>query len=397
MPPEIAQNFEALSAQAQRLMGVFTRAGYELVAPAVIQPAGLFLDVVGEELRARTYVFTDPEGEELCLRPDLTVPTCRLHLARHATGDVTARYCYSGPAFRYQPGGGDSTHPREFRQAGIESFASQDREQADAEVAGLIAEALREAGLAGARLRIGDLGLFTALVEALPMPRRWRRRLHHKFWRPDAFRAELARLTSAKALSAHGLPDALVAALDTEKPGEAVALVEAHLAQAGIELAGTRTLAEIAERLVIAATDAREAPVAAETARLIEDYVKIRTPAGEAVAAVRKLATGALAPGKIASLDAALAAYDRRLTLLAQAGVDLDGATFSAEFGRNLEYYTGFVFEFLAPQLDAKSAVAGGGRYDSLLADVGAPRAIPAVGSCIHTERLLSALDGSAR
>ena len=88
MPAEAAQKVEALAAQAQRLMGTFARAGYEHIAPAMIQPAGLFLDVIGEALRARTYVFTDPDGEELCLRPDLTVPTCRLHLARHPAGDL---------------------------------------------------------------------------------------------------------------------------------------------------------------------------------------------------------------------------------------------------------------------------------------------------------------------
>ena len=42
---------------------------------------------------------------------------------------------------------------------------------------------------------------------------------------------------------------------------------------------------------------------------------------------------------------------------------------FSATFGRNLEYYTGFVF-----QIEAGDAVqvAGGGRYDDLLSDMGA-------------------------
>ena len=181
---------------------MFTRAGYEPVAPAVIQPAGLFLDVVGEALRARTYVFTDPDGEELCLRPDLTVPTCRLHLARHPAGDVPARYCYNGPAFRYQPGGADSAHPREFRQAGIESFAAADREQDDAAVLRAHRRgAARRRALREFELRIGDLGLFAALLDALPMPERWRRRLRHQFWRPEAFRAELARLTSPGALA----------------------------------------------------------------------------------------------------------------------------------------------------------------------------------------------------
>ena len=197
MAAEAAQKVEALEAQAQRLMGAFTRAGYEQVAPAIIQPAGLFLDVVGEALRARTYVFTDPDGEELCLRPDLTVPTCRLHLARHPGGDVPARYCYNGPAFRYQPGGADQRAPARVppgrhRVVRRRRTASSD----DAAVLALIVEALREAGLAQFQLRIGDLGLFTALLDALPMPQRWRRRLRHQFWRPEAFRAELARLTS---------------------------------------------------------------------------------------------------------------------------------------------------------------------------------------------------------
>ena len=40
MPAEAAQNVEALAAQAQRLMATFMRAGYEQIAPAIIQPAG---------------------------------------------------------------------------------------------------------------------------------------------------------------------------------------------------------------------------------------------------------------------------------------------------------------------------------------------------------------------
>jgi ATP phosphoribosyltransferase regulatory subunit len=389
MLPETAQKFEALQAQAQRLMTVFARAGYEPVAPAVIQPAALFLDVVGESLRARTYVFTDPDGEELCLRPDLTVPTCRLHLARYPEGKVPARYCYSGSAFRYQPAGADSTHPREFRQAGIESFAAADREQDDASVVATIGEALRDAGLAQFKLRMGDLGLFNALLDALPMPARWRRRLRHQFWRPDAFRAELARLTSEEALAGEGLPAALADKLDPSDPGNAVDIVGDYLDQSGIELIGTRTLAEIAQRLLAEAADAREAPLAKQDAALIESYVAVKGPAKGAARQIEGLLRG-----RQLDLAAGLDAFRRRLELLGQSGIDLDKAEFSAEFGRNLEYYTGFVFELIAPQLGPKSAVAGGGRYDSLLAEVGARGQVAAVGSCIHTERLLAVLDG---
>lgn len=388
-PAATLADMEALDAQTQRLMAAFTRAGYERVAPAVIQPAELFLDVIGESLRARTYVFTDPDGEELCLRPDLTVPTCRLHLERHPTGDVPTRYCYSGAAFRYQPAGADRAHPREFRQAGIESFAASDREQDDAAVLALTVEALREAGLDRFKLRIGDLGLFADLIDALPMPERWRWRLKHQFWRPGAFRGELNRLTSGS--RGTGLPPDLVERLDPADPVSAEALVLEHLDKAGHELIGTRTAAEIAERLLAEAADMRETPLAAETAALIEGYVAVKAPVREAMARVAQLARG-----HGLDLSAGLDAFQRRVELINQAGVAIADAEFSAEFGRDLEYYTGFVFEVIAPPLGPRSPVAGGGRYDDLLAQVGAAGTVPAVGASIHTERLLAALQEAA-
>ncbi len=389
--PTTSADIEALDALAQRLMARFTAAGYERVAPAVIQPAGLFLDVVGEELRARTYVFTDPDGEELCLRPDLTVPTCRLHLQRHRRGDTPARYCYAGSAFRYQPGGGTSAHPREFRQAGIESFAAPDRERDDAAVCALIVDALRSSGVDEFSLRIGDLGLFAVLINALPMPERWRWRLKHQFWRPEAFRAELTRLTSGASGHAPDLPHDLIDQIDPHDIAGAEALVMQHLERVGRELIGTRSTAEIAERLSAQVADMRETPLARETAALIERYVAVRAPARDAVQRLSELARE-----HGLDLSAGLDAFRRRLDLLAKAGIDIGAIEFSAEFGRNLEYYTGFVFEVLTPELDARSPVAGGGRYDNLLADAGAQQSIPAVGACVHTERLFAVLEGAA-
>jgi ATP phosphoribosyltransferase regulatory subunit len=390
MIAESAQRFEALEAQAQRLMAIFTRAGYEHVAPSIIQPADMFLDVVGESLRARTYVFSDPDGEELCLRPDLTVPTCRLHLARHPQGAVPARYCYNGSTFRYQPGGDTNAHPREFRQAGIECFAAPDREEADAAVLALTVEAVRAAGIGALHLRFGDLGLFRALLGALALPERWRRRLQHQFWRPEAFRAELNRLTSAEALRAPALKAEVIDRLDPEAPMRALQAVEEYLEKAGVMLMGTRTLPEITERLLAAAADARASPLAADTANAIESYVAVKTPARAAVRELNRL----LRQYRI-DLVEPLRAFQRRLDDLDAAGVITDEAEFSAEFGRSLEYYTGFVFEIVVPELGPKSPLAGGGRYDSLLAEVGAPVEVPAVGASIHTERLLAVLQGT--
>jgi ATP phosphoribosyltransferase regulatory subunit len=385
-------NFEALEAQARTLLSVFIAAGHEAVAPSMIQPAGIFLDVLGESLRGRTYVFTDLNGDELCLRPDLTVPTCRLYLERNPAADREAYYSYNGPAFRFQPQGADASHPREFRQAGIESFGVADREDADARTLTLVLTALTQAGLRDWSLRIGDLALFDAVLAWADIPERWHRRLRHQFWRPDAFRAELKRLATGPARSAAAFPRALIDALDPDDPASAEALVVAHIEDGGIELIGARTAAEIAEGLLGIAADAKAAPLSNAAAALIDAYVSTKVPAPQATRHLRKL----VGQGSEA-ISHALDAFERRYMLLEESGLDMSEVPFSGEFGRNVAYYSGFVFEILVAALGPGSPVAGGGRYDGLLKAVGAPRDVPAVGAAIHTERLLAAVRGGKR
>ena len=386
MTAETAKQFEALEGQAARIMQVFTSAGFEAVSPAMIQPASVFLDVIGEALRARTYVFTDPDGDELCLRPDLTVPTCRLHLERGASAPNPARYCYNGAAFRFQPQGAGTAHPREFRQAGIESFGEEDREQAEAETLAAVLSAVQAAGLTDFRLRFGDLGMFRALLRSVDIPERWRQRLRHHFWRPDAFRQELQRLTQAPADLMKSIPGDLQQALNPEDQAASEAAVQAYFEAEGIEAIGTRSVSEITANLLAKVSDARAEPLPVTTSRVIERYIGLAAPAESAAIAIKDLARE-----EGVDVADALQAYQRRLELCRRAGVDTSQATFCAEFGRTLEYYTGFVFEVFVPGADGLSPIAGGGRYDSVLKAVGAPDDVPAVGAAIHTERLLAA------
>jgi ATP phosphoribosyltransferase regulatory subunit len=391
MAAESAHQFAALEAQAQVLMSVFAKAGHESVAPSVIQPADVFLDVIGESLRARTYVFNDPDGAELCLRPDLTVPTCRLHIARHSAAPADpatpAKYCYNGPAFRFQPQGAGDEHPREFRQAGIERFGDTAREAAEAETIAVIVKALEAAGLRDWSLHIGDLGLFRAVLKSVQLPLRWQKRLNDAFWRPEAFRAELNRLTTSPGAAAKALPTDFISSV---RPGDMPATasaIQSYLDRKGVEVIGTRTVEEMAERVMDVVGDLSAKPLDAASAALIESYLRVKGPARTAGETIAKLLSGSKG-----GTGAALDAYDRRLALLANAGIGLDRVTFSAEFGRSLEYYTGLVFEVRVPQLDAASPIAGGGRYDGLMRGAGSPVDVPAVGGAIHTERLLSVL-----
>lgn len=472
MTAESARQFDALEAQAGRLMDVFTASGYERVAPAILQPADLFLDRVGEAIRGRTYVFTDPDGNELCLRPDLTIPVARIYLDRHPPADVEAFYCYNGPAFRYQYGAPDPLRPREFRQAGIESYGCADALKADIEVLCLTLRAVREAGLKRMSLKLGDNGLFDALLHALPLPERWRVRLAHRFSNAGAFARLLRQLSAPRggtasasgtqhtggagvpgtlstsnapngataasasrqshgtgdaagtgaaatraASAASGTPqaagavgapggaagapgslpadagasaaslDALLDALDPADTAGAERLVADHLDAAGIAFIGTRTLGEVAARLLSRAADRTEAPLAGEIVELIERYLAISGPAHEAADRIAALTSAA-------GLDISARLTGFRARLERMKALDCGGldVTFSAKLGQRFEYYTGFVFELSVTDGGVPSPFASGGRYDKLLGGIGAAREVPAVGAAIYTERLLAAV-----
>jgi histidyl-tRNA synthetase len=61
---------------------------------------------------------------------------------------------------------------------------------------------------------------------------------------------------------------------------------------------------------------------------------------------------------------------------------------------RGLDYYTRTTFEIIAPGLGAQNALAGGGRYDSLVEELGGPPT-PAIGFAMGVERLALLMDNT--
>ncbi|MGE0213433.1 MAG: ATP phosphoribosyltransferase regulatory subunit [Parvibaculaceae bacterium] len=382
---------QALGVQGQLLVDLFERAGFSHIAPEILQPADLFLDRSGENIRARTFVFTDPSGAELCLRPDLTVPACRYHLSHAPSAGTEARYCYLGPAFRFQHGGAPAGAPPEFEQAGVEWYADQDHAEADAETLKLALAAVEAAGLADYGVRLGDLGLFKALLRSIPMPERWRRRLMHQYWRPQAFRALLDTLTGRTPRPRSSI-SALIDGIAAHGPETAGQRVERELDSRGLALVGGRSIEEIAGRLAEKAADRSEAPLPEDAARLFDRYLSIAGPPQEALKELQALAQGLGEP-----FGDAVSLFERRMLRAAALGTDLNRIAFSGAFGRNLEYYTGYMFQIeVARENVAPLIIGGGGRYDELLSDIGSPEPVPAVGFALYTERLLAATRGLA-
>jgi ATP phosphoribosyltransferase regulatory subunit len=363
-------------ARAQALVASYERAGYRRAEPAILQPAEPFLDLSGEDIRRRMYLTSEPSGRELCLRPDLTIPVSRDYLASPAAGEP-AGFCYLGPVFRQR---GDK--PGEFLQAGIESFGRRDTAAADAEMLALGLEALAQYGIEAPEIRIGDVGLFTALIEALDLPPAWRRRLAKDFHRAGSLAHDLDRLRLDAAQSG---PDyrGLLAALAGSDLRAAHALVTDLLSIAGITTVGGRSVGEIADRFLEQAALGVAARLPQQTQAVIERFLKIAGDPDEAAADLRALAeeTGV-------ALGSAIDLLESRTGFFAAQGIDVSRMHFATAFGRGVDYYTGFVFEIHDAQARIPGQLVGGGRYDALLSRLGAKNPIPAVGFAVWIDLL---------
>ena len=366
--------------RADALVASYERTGYGRVDPAILQPAEPFLDLSGEDIRRRMYLTTDANGRELCLRPDFTIAVSRDYLASADAGSP-AGFCYLGPVFRQQDNGAG-----ELIQAGIESFGRRDIAAADAEIFALALEATSAYGIAEPDIRMGDVGLFIALVDALKISPVWKRRLIKDFNRTGRLTQDLdmlMRQTTTRTEYA-----GVLAALTNSDPTAARALVTDLLSIAGITAVGGRTVGEIADRFLEQATLGAGNGLPQEIRAQIERFLAISGDPDNAVAALRALA----ADTKL-DLAPALDLFESRTGFLAARGVDVSRIRFSTTFGTSLDYYTGFEFSLHDASGRASQPLVAGGRYDNLMTRLGSKTQIPAVGLGIWIENI-STLSG---
>ena len=359
---------------ADALLLSFAQAGYVRAEPAILQPAEPFLDLSGEDIRKSLYLTTDLTGEELCLRPDLTIPVARDYLASGRAGQP-AGFSYLGPVFRYRNG-----QASEFLQAGIESFGRQDRAAADAEMLALALEAITVFGVRDVEIRTGDVALFNALLDALDLFPVWRRRLIKDFNRKISLEQDLERLTLATAATRNEYEGVLAALAGSDRKA-ALALVTDLMSIAGTTHVGGRTTAEIADRFLEQST-LKGGALPREALTVLRRFLSIAGNPDDAIAELRGLAadTGL-------NLTAAIDQFESRVGFMAARGIDVKQTRFSTSFGRGLDYYTGFEFEVHHGGNGAEPLVAGG-RYDGLMTQLGSANAIPAVGFSVWVDAL---------
>ncbi|MGE3363137.1 MAG: ATP phosphoribosyltransferase regulatory subunit [Rhizobiaceae bacterium] len=360
---------------ATDIVALFAQRGAALTDVAIVQPADPFLDMAGEDLRRRIFLTESETGEQLCLRPEFTIPVCLDHIASRA--GTPRRYAYLGEVFRQRRDG-----ETEFFQAGIEDLGETDTAKADARSIA-DAHALLSAVLPGKPLTItlGDQAIFEAVLAALGLPRGWRMRLARAFGSREQLEAALADLADPPR---NGALPANVASLVMDGDIEALAAhIEAGMEETGLSPSAGRTPAEIARRLIEKA-ELRSVRLSAEAFDALKAFLAIHAPLSEAAGTLADFA------GKAGlSLSAALEKFSARADAVSDQGLGNAEIFYDAAFGRPLDYYTGLVFEIGIP--GAERPLVGGGRFDRLLTLLGAKKPIPGVGFSVWLDRIEAA------
>ncbi len=143
------------------------------------------------------FKFFDSQGDLLAMRPDVTLQVARMVATRLSDHEGPLRFRYTQRVFR-EAEGQMQAEARELTQMGIECIGEAGP-AADAEVVGLLAEALRLAGVRDFKLSIATVGVLRALLEKSGAEARWKTQVLAAFHASNF--VEIDRLTEASCSS----------------------------------------------------------------------------------------------------------------------------------------------------------------------------------------------------
>ena len=343
-----------LKKSSESIIKTFKSNGFVLTEPDVLLDSEYIIERSGEKFRSSMLTFDREDGKTMCLRPDLTVASCIGFLKKKSPSKIY----YSGQAYRRS-----SIKETSFinDQLGIEILGSKNQIQDDFKVISTVLNSVKKTKSKKIQVKVGDISLFKNLINALDMPERWKLRLIRHFWRPRYFEELLKRLEKNTDI------DAVTFDSDKKRFYEMKKLDQDKV------IAG-RSILEILKRFDKKIKDPRSFSDGKKIVKIIKSFLKINC--------------------KLSELDKKLLGFAKKNNLKKSIFRDFksiqnlkklnQNVHFIANFGRDVEYYTGIVFEVFAE----KKEIARGGRYDDLLKSLGAKKNIPAVGAAINLNNI---------
>ena len=339
---------------SEQIIKTFKIKGFVLSEPDVLLDSEYIIQRSGEKFRNSMLTFENEDGKIMCLRPDLTVASCIKYLQHKSNSKIY----YSGQAYRRS---NNNSTDLINDQLGIEILGSKNQVQDDFEVINTILNSAKKINCKKIKVKVGDVSLFKSLINSLDMPERWKLRLIRHFWRPEYFEELLKRLEKNSDI------DPVTFNIDKKRFYEMKKIDQKKI------IAG-RSVSEILKRFDKKIKDPRSFTEGKEIVKIIRSFLKINC--------------------KLSQLDNELIDFTKKNNLKKNIFKEFKSiknlkklkqeVNFISNFGRDIEYYTGIVFEIFSE----KKEIARGGRYDDLLKSLGANKNIPAVGAAINLNNI---------
>ena len=310
----------------------------------------------GESFKKFIFSFTDQTGNELCLRPDLTIVSCLRYLENNLKGKE--KISYSGQAYRKSENKKDSIIRN---QIGFEIIGSQNEKIDDKEIINTSLKSLKNFKYSSGTITIGNVEIFNLLISKLDIPKRWKLRLSRHFWREKYFNDLLKRLETNSDV------DPTIVEIDKKRY---LKMLKDNKAS----IIANRTIKEILERFDKKIKDPRKPSRGRNISKIIKEFLKIKCPINKAAKELNKF----FKKNKINLV------VDQKYFPISKNKISKLNVIFSTSFGRQLEYYTGMVFKI---DIRSKSRIlncCNGGRYDKLISDLGSKKQTPAVGAALN-------------
>ena len=323
--------------------------------PSVIE-ANHIVKRSGENFRKFIFSFSDQNGNELCLRPDLTIVSCLRYLENKFKGKE--KIFYSGQAYRKSQNKKDSIIRN---QIGFEIIGSQNEKNDDKEIINTSLKSLKNLKYSSGTLTIGNVEIFNTLISKLDIPKRWKLRLSRHFWREEYFNDLLKRLETNSDV------DPTIVEIDKKRYFKMLKENKSSI------IAG-RSIEEILSRFEKKIKDPRRPSKGKNVSKIIKEFLKIKCPINKAAGELNKF----FKKYKINLV------VDQNYFPISNNKISKLNVVFSTSFGRQLEYYTGMVFKIDIKLKNKVTNIYNGGRYDHLISDLGSTKEIPAVGAAIN-------------
>ena len=366
------------------LLDRFARAGYQQILTPVLEFTELHERKSGAGIVSKLFELSGSGQGGVCLRPELTAGIVRAYTASAEAPELPWRVSHAGPVFRYETPRPDRY--REFQQVGVERLGDSGP-LADGEVIWLADWALSEAGIKGATIRIGHVGLILEMLERSGLP-------------APLASALIERLSEA---AAEGRDTRAIESGLEQLSGwlQASETGDLEIPQS-VDRADDAGIDRLFRTLVPVVTGRRSGHEVVRRLRrkwdlghgLVDALERVRTRVhnladlkGKPPEILGKLHAeyGESAPDSVAALDdlvKSLQAY----------GVPLDRVELDLGFGRGIGFYSRMVFELIVPTPQGPMEVCGGGRYDGLARVLGSDRDDRGVGFAFGMERLWQVL-----